>query len=97
MHEGARKLDEALIKRAVGAVLVGKPKIFEYVMGFIKKLVVEAMEVAGIVRVHSMPMMGLDHGGNARAFASHEVNLQKTRIKTKQRLAPGFGAVSLGR
>jgi ParB family chromosome partitioning protein len=85
MHERARKLDESLVKIPIRAMTVGQPQIFQHVMRLVKKLAVEAIEIAEVMRVQSLSPEGFDHRGDAGAFVTHGFRLKsKTQSpKTK--------------
>ena len=80
MHECARQLDEALVKISVRAVAVGQPQILEHIVRLVKKLAVEAVEIAEVMRVQFLSPEGFDHRGDAGAFVTH-----RFRIKSKAR------------
>jgi ParB family transcriptional regulator, chromosome partitioning protein len=85
MHERACKLDETFVKIPIHAMTVGQPQIFQHVMRLVKKLAVEAIEIAEVMRVQSLSLEGFDHRGDAGAFVTHGFRLKsKTQSpKTK--------------
>src|SRR5215472_17543865 len=82
MHEGARQLDEALVKCTVRAVFVREPDVLKDIVRLVEQLPVEAMKIARVMRVNLLAAMRVNHRSHACAFAAHGVNLQK---KTKKR------------
>ena len=77
MNKCARKLDESLVKISIRAVAVGQPQIFQHVVRLVKKLAVEAVEIAEVMRVEFPSTEGFDHRGNARAFVTHGLILKR--------------------
>src|SRR6516162_7957600 len=69
VHERTGQLNQAFIKGAVRAVLVAEPEMFQHLMGFVEKLLVEAMEITEIMRVQFLPLVLGGHLGNAFALA----------------------------
>lgn len=85
MDEGAGQLNQPLVKEAIRTVPVAKPKMFQYLVGFVKKLLVETMEIAEIMRVQLLPVMIGNHFGNAFALATHglKVKFKVRSLKSK--------------
>ena len=85
MNEGTGQLDQALVKRAVRAVPVAEPEMFQHFMGLVKKLFVETMEIAEIMRVQCPPVMRGGHGGDTFALAAHapKVKFKVSSSKSK--------------
>ena len=71
MDERAGQLNQPLVKRAVRAVLVAEPEMFQHLVGLVKKLLVETMEIAEIMRIQFLPVMIGNHFGDAFALAAH--------------------------
>ena len=69
MHKRPGQLDQPLVKRAVRPVPVLKPEMLQHVMGLIKLLAIETVEIAEIMRIQLLPVMPGHHFGNAFALA----------------------------
>ena len=54
MHKRAGELDESLVKTSILAVAVEKPQILQHVVRFVKFLLVEQREIAGVTRVNAV-------------------------------------------
>ena len=87
MHERARELDEAFVKISIRAVPVGQPQIFEHVMCLVKKLAVEAIEIAKIMGVEFLSPEGFDHRGDADALVTHGFRLKPDALSPKTKVA----------
>ena len=77
MHERAGQLNEPFEKRAVRAVLVVEPQMFQHLVGLVKKLFVETMEITEIMRVEWFIVESLNHRGDAFALAAHGFSLNR--------------------
>ena len=88
MNKCTGQLDQPLVKRAVRAVPVAEPQMLQYFMGFVKKLLVETMEIAEIMWVQCLPVMMGGHFGDAFALAAHglkvEFDVQSLKPKVVQ-------------
>ena len=58
---------------------VMNPQMFQHLVGFVKKLLVEAMEKTEVMRIEYSIIESLDHRGDAFALAAH-------RFKVKSKL-----------
>ena len=76
MHKCAGQLNQPFVKRAVGSVFVLEPQIFQHFVRFVKKLPVEAIEIAGVMRVEFLSSEGFDPGGDAGALVTHDESLK---------------------
>ncbi len=70
------ELDQTLVKHAIGSVFVLEPQIFQHLMRLVKKLPVEAIEKAGVMRVESLSVEGLNPGGDAGALVTHRCRIK---------------------
>ena len=61
MNERAGKLDQAFVKRTVRFFPDGQPKIFQHIMRFVEKLLVEVIKIAEVMRVQNAPAIFFDH------------------------------------
>jgi len=86
MDECAGQLNQPLVKGAIRAVLVTKPKMFQYLVGFVKKLLVETMEIAEIMRVQFLPVMIGNHFGDAFALAAHGFKVKSNTQSLKSKV-----------
>jgi hypothetical protein len=89
MHERARELDQTLVKISVRAVAVRKPQIFENVVRLVKKLAVEAIEIAAVMRVEISPAKLFDHRGDAFALAAHGFRVKSNARSPKAKVPTG--------
>ena len=80
MHKRPGQLNQPFVKRSVGSGFVLEPQIFQHFVRFVKKLPVEAIEIAGVMRVEFLSAEGLDPGGDAGALVTH-----MKRVKSKAR------------
>ena len=71
MNESARELDQPLVEQITGSLAFGKPKLFQHIMSFVKKLAVEALEIAEIMGIHPLPLATGDQRGDFGAFVTH--------------------------
>ncbi len=71
MHKRAGELNQALVKRAVGAVFVLQPDVFEDFVRLVKKLAIETVKKAGVMPVEFVPLMLFHQCGDAFVFATH--------------------------
>ena len=71
VHEGAGELDQAFVEMIVLLAALWKPEFLEHVVGFVKELLIEALEIAEVMRVEMSPVQRLDHLRDARAFLAH--------------------------
>ena len=81
MHERAGQLDQAFVKRAVRAMPVMNPQMFQHLVGLVKKLPVEAMEKSEVMRIEFSVIETLDHRGDAFALAAHGFKV-KSRVQS---------------
>ena len=88
MDEGAGQLNQPLVKGAIRAVLVAEPKMFQYLVGLVKKLMVETMEIAKIMRIQFLPVMLRGHFGDAFAFAAHGAKVKSNVQSLKPKVTP---------
>src|SRR5579884_138081 len=75
MNECARELDEALVKRIIRPATVREPEFFQHIVRFVKKPLVEAFEIAKIMRVHVLPAAVFDQGEDFCAFFTHSIRV----------------------
>ena len=66
VNESAGKLNQAFVKKIVCLATLAEPELFENIMGFVKELLVEALEIAKIMCIHFPAAEVLDHGCDAR-------------------------------
>ena len=86
MDKCAGQLNQPFVKRSVGPVLVLEPQIFQHVVRFVKKLPVEAIEIAGVMRIKFLSAEGLNQGGDAGALVTHGKSLRLQSPKSKAKL-----------
>ncbi len=68
VDEGAGELDEAFVEGAFGSFADGEPEVFKDVVGFVKELAVEVIEVGGEVGIDGAALMMGNHGGDFLAL-----------------------------
>src|SRR5579859_1484202 len=73
----AGQLDQPFEKCAVRAMPVPDPEMFQHLMGLVKKLMIETMKIAEIMRVQFLTVMLGSHPGNAFALAAHGGSLNR--------------------
>ena len=71
VDKGPGELDEAFVKVSIRPVAVRQPQILEHVVRLVKKLAVEAIEIAEVMRIQFLSLEGFDHRGNAGALVTH--------------------------
>ena len=71
MDKRARELNESFVKRPVGPLAIGQPKLFQDIVRFVKQTQVKALEVTEVVRVELFSAARFDQGGDLRAFFAH--------------------------
>ena len=69
------QLNESFEEIAVRSVPVRQPQFFEHIMRLVKELLVEAGEIAQIVRVQILPLKGRDALRDSSALLAHAVRL----------------------
>jgi ParB family chromosome partitioning protein len=87
MHERTCELDESLVKISVRAMLVRQPQIFQHVVRLVKKLAVEAVEIAEVMRGEFVSPEGFDHRGDAGAFVTHRFRVKSKVQSPKSKVA----------
>lgn len=75
MHKRPGQLNEPLEKIAVRPLPIRQPEFFEHIMGFVKKLVIEAVKETQIVRVQSLPLKRRNALGDLSALLAHALRL----------------------
>ena len=80
VNEGARELDEALVKIAVATLPVRQPQVFKHIMRLVKFLPVEQNEITRVTRIKLTPRSGklVGHFGDAFALV-HPPSLKPGR------------------
>ena len=96
MHERSGQLNQAFVKRAVRAVLVMEPQMFQHLMGFVEKLFIKAMEKAEVMRIELFVIESLDHRGNTFALAAHEIKLKSKVQSLKSKVVAPFSTLDIG-
>lgn len=71
VHKRTGQLDQALVKISVGTVPVRQPQFLQHVMRFVKKLAVEAIEEAEVMRVQFLSAKLFNACRNMPAFFAH--------------------------
>ena len=71
MHKRAGELDQTFVKRAVQAVFVLDPDVFEDFMRLVKKLAVETIKIADVMPVEFVSLVLFHQRGDAFVFATH--------------------------
>src|SRR5262249_49557603 len=76
VHKRASELDQPLVEQIVRAAPARQPELLQHVMRLVEKLLVEAMKVAGVMRVKQATLALGDQGGDLRAFLAHAGSLR---------------------
>ncbi len=76
MDECAGQLNQPFVKRSVGPVFVLEPQLFQHFVRLVKKLPVEAIKIAGVMRVEFLSAERLDPGGDAGALVAHRCRIK---------------------
>ena len=71
VNESAGQLNQALIECPLGPPPRREPELLQHFVSFIEKLLVEALEIAQVVRVEAAPLATSDHCGDSGAL--HQV------------------------
>ena len=71
MHKRAGELNQALVKRAVGAVFVLQPEMLKDFVRLVKKLAVETIKKADVMLVEFVSLMLFHQRGDTFVFAAH--------------------------
>jgi len=64
VHEGPRELDETFVEQVIRLTALCKPEFFQNVMRFVKELLVEALEIAEVVRIARFTLASCDQRRN---------------------------------
>jgi len=88
VHKRAGQLDQPFEKIAVRATAVAEPEVLQHFMGLIKKLMIETVEIAEIMRVQFLTVMPGSHPGNAFALAAHRAKVKSRAQSLKPKVAP---------
>ena len=95
----ACQLDQTFVKIPIRPGLVCEPEFFQNIVGFVKFLAVEAIEITQVMRVASAPGKSRNPFGDFSALLAHPQSLTLTplRPKPKARLPLKFSrAFKLG-
>jgi len=95
VYKRAGQLNQPLVKRAVGTGFVLQPQIFEHFVRLVKKLAVETIAIAKIMRVEFLSAEGLDPGGDAGALVAHRFNLNPKVQSPKSKVTHSRWGMSL--
>jgi len=71
MHKRAGELNQALVKRAVGAVFVLQPEMLKDFVRLVKKLAVKTMKIANVMLVEFVSLMLLNQRGDVFVLVAH--------------------------
>jgi hypothetical protein len=77
MDEGAGELNEAFVKEIVRLTPLRQPQLLEDIVRLIKELLIKALEIPQIMRVHVLPAQTLNHGSDAGRFFAHGQKLNE--------------------
>ena len=58
MNKSAGELDQPLVESVTRGVALGQPELLENVVGFIKELLVEALEITKVMRIVRFALTG---------------------------------------
>jgi hypothetical protein len=81
MHKRAGELNQTLVKRAVRAVFVLQPDVFEDLVRLIKKLAIETIKKTDVMLVELVSLMLFHQRGDAFVFAAHDSKV-KPRVQS---------------
>lgn len=89
MDKCTGQLNQSLIKRAVWAMAILKPKLFQHIMRFIKKPAIKTIEITDIMRIATTAAPLLHHLRHFFFFCTHTGNCFK-RLRNLPDLAQYF-------
>src|SRR6186713_2943903 len=77
MHEGPRQLDQAFVIISRRSMTILQPEFLKDVMRFVELLLIEAIEIAGIVRIEISSREGANAFCYRRTFLAHAESVSR--------------------
>src|SRR5262249_26033090 len=95
MHESARELDQSLEEQIIRLPAVSEPELLQHIVCFVKKLLIEALEIAEVMRIQRVAAKVFNHCRDARRFPAHRFLIQRRAFSSGRGSEPA-GVVVTG-
>jgi hypothetical protein len=88
MHKGASELDERFVECVIWPATLRQPKFFQHLMRFKKELLIEALEICGVMRIMTLPRAIPDQLCDACWFLTQAAKVLFVRRGSNANCAP---------